>query len=92
MARKTYRVGIVGIGLIAEFHARALAELPNAKLVAGCCRTAQRGRSFAEKFSCDYVADYEELCRRDDVEVVSICTPSERTPSRLLPRPRLASR
>ncbi len=46
MPDKLYRVGIVGIGLIAEFHARALAELPNAKLVAGCCRTAEKGEAF----------------------------------------------
>lgn len=76
MPGKTYRVGIVGVGLIADFHARALAELPNAELAAGSCRTAAKGEAFAGKFSCDYEPNYESLCNRDDIDVVSICTPS----------------
>lgn len=76
MPNTTYRVGIVGIGLIADFHAQALAELPNAELIAGCCRTPEKGLAFAEKFSCEYVQDYQTLCSRDDIDVVSICTPS----------------
>jgi len=33
---KTWNFGIVGAGLIADFHARAIGDLPNAKLI-GCC-------------------------------------------------------
>ena len=76
MSGKTYGLGIIGIGAVTETHVCALAELPNARLVAACCRTADKGRAFAQKYACDYVADYRQLCRRDDVDIVSICTPS----------------
>ena len=69
MSGKIYGVGIIGIGAITDSHALALSELPNAKLVAACCRTVQKGRAFAEKFSCDYISDYQALCGRDDIDV-----------------------
>ena len=44
MAGKTYGVGIVGIGSVARTHALAINELPNARLIGGCCRTQRKGR------------------------------------------------
>ena len=76
MSAKTYGVGIVGLGVIAEFHARALAELPNARLVAGYDVVQPKGLAFAEKFSCDYMSDFQAFCTRRDIDVISVCTPS----------------
>ncbi len=33
---KTYNFGIIGAGFIGDFHAQAIQQLPNAKLVAAC--------------------------------------------------------
>ncbi len=76
MVGKTYGVGIVGIGSVARTHALAINELSNAKLIGGTCRTEQKGRDFAREFGGEYIPDYKDLLSRDDVDVVSICTPS----------------
>ncbi len=41
------RAAIIGIGAIARMHARALRDIPGVELVAGTCRTEEKGRSFA---------------------------------------------
>jgi len=73
---RRYGFGIIGAGLIADFHAKAIAELPNAKLVAACARSPEKVKAFAAKHGCAAHTDYRELLARTDVDVVTICTPS----------------
>ncbi len=69
--------GIIGCGLIAQFHARAIAELPNAKLVACQSRKPESAAKLAAAFpGCTPYADLNEMLRRPDLDVVCICTPS----------------
>ena len=68
--------GIVGCGMIADFHARALASLPAVQL-AGCVnRLPESAREFAEKHGCRHFPTVEAMVSDDAVDVVSICTPS----------------
>ena len=62
---KTFRIGIVGIGAIAEMHARAIADIDGAELVGGCCRTESKGLEFAKKFSCKFYPTCEELLEQE---------------------------
>lgn len=71
-----HRVAIIGVGAIARMHARALRDLPSATLVAGSCRTGEKGRAFAAEFDCRWYADYEEMMDREEPGVVTIATPS----------------
>jgi len=73
---KTYGFGIVGCGMISAYHAAALADLPNARLVAGADIVENNRKKFAEKYHCDATADFHELMNRKDVDVVCVCTPS----------------
>ena len=73
---KHYRIGIVGIGSIAETHARAIAEIDGAELVAGSCRTEDKGRRFAEQFGCRWFADFQSLIDEMQPDVITVCTPS----------------
>ena len=73
---RNYRIAIVGVGAIAGMHARAIGDLPNAKLVAGSCRTAEKGRKFAAEFGCNWYPDYEQMMDRERPDVVTLCTPS----------------
>jgi len=73
---KQHRFGIIGVGLIADFHARAVADMPNATLVAACARTKAKVDAFAAKHDCAAYTDYRELLARDDIDIVTICTPS----------------
>lgn len=76
MSDKTYRIAIVGIGAIAGMHARAIADLPNAELVAGSCRTEAKGKKFVDQFGGKWFADYETMLDEAKPDVVTICTPS----------------
>ena len=69
---------IVGCGLIARFHGRALAEVPGAKLVALVSRKADNARKLAEELSvrCDTYTELAPVLVRKDVHVVVVTTPS----------------
>jgi predicted dehydrogenase len=67
---------IVGTGLISRFHARALAEVPAARLVACCSSRPESAREFADEFSCQAYDTLPELLADPAIHAVSICTPS----------------
>jgi len=73
---KTWNFGIVGAGLIAEFHARAIADIPNAKLVACCDTVAAKANKLAEKYSCQPFESYEDMFNSADIDIATIATPS----------------
>jgi predicted dehydrogenase len=73
---KTWNFGVVGSGLIADFHARAIGDLDNAKF-AGCCdKIPGRAAALAEKYDARAFETYEDMVASDDVDVVTIATPS----------------
>jgi predicted dehydrogenase len=73
---KTYRIGIVGIGGIAKMHAKAIGDLENAELVAGSCRTEQKGRDFVNEFGGTWYPDYHQLLDEAKPDLITIATPS----------------
>jgi UDP-N-acetyl-2-amino-2-deoxyglucuronate dehydrogenase len=73
---KTWNFGIIGSGLIAEFHAKAIAELTNAKLVACCDKILNKAEKLAAKYKAKAYGTYEDLLKNDDVDIVTIATPS----------------
>ncbi len=68
--------GIIGCGMIAKFHARAIAEIKNAKLVACFNRTAPKAEQLAAEFGGEATTDLEQMLARPDIDVVTICSPS----------------
>ena len=70
--------GIIGCGLIARFHAAAIKEIPQAKLVAVQSRNPATAAKVQEVagLSCSTYTDIAEMLRRPDLDVVCICTPS----------------
>lgn len=73
---RTYRVAIIGVGAIANIHAKAIADLDNATLVAGSCRTEKKGRTFAKTYGGQWYADYEQMLESEKPDLVTICTHS----------------
>ncbi len=68
--------GIVGCGMIAKFHARAIQEISGAKLVACYNQNFEKAKIFAEEFGAIACSSLQQLLEHADVDVVNICTPS----------------
>jgi UDP-N-acetyl-2-amino-2-deoxyglucuronate dehydrogenase len=68
--------GIVGAGVISSIHARAIASLSGARLVAVTDVEPDRAASLARAHDCVAEPDLDALLARDDVDVVCVCVPS----------------
>ena len=71
---------IVGCGMIAEYHTRAINEIDGARVVAAFSRNPANGAKIAglaaPKGECTIHDDLDAMLARPDVDVVCICTPS----------------
>src|SRR5476651_946615 len=69
---------IVGCGMIARFHVRALADVPDTKVVALVSRSADSAKKMKDdlNLSCDLATDLDSVLKRADVDIVIITTPS----------------
>jgi UDP-N-acetyl-2-amino-2-deoxyglucuronate dehydrogenase len=68
--------GIVGAGMVARYHARAIADTPGARLVAICRADAARADEAAAEIGVPCEASLEALLQRPDVDAVCLCSPS----------------
>jgi UDP-N-acetyl-2-amino-2-deoxyglucuronate dehydrogenase len=74
---KSIGFGIVGVGMIAEFHAQAIAGTRGGRLVGLATRNVDNARAFAQKHGVPFATErIDELVTRPDVDVVCITTPS----------------
>jgi predicted dehydrogenase len=69
---------IVGCGMIARFHARALADVPGTRLVALVSRNEANAQAVANSAGvvCDIYTSIGPVLQRRDVQVVIVTTPS----------------
>ena len=67
---------VIGTGMIAEVHAQAIQDTPEARLVAVWTRSAEKRRDFAERFGCRAVESLEALVADPEVRAVTVATPS----------------
>ena len=68
--------GIIGTGMISEFHAQALAAIDAARLVACFDISPERANEFAQKWACAAHHNPDDFLAQPDMQVVIICTPS----------------
>lgn len=68
--------GIVGCGMIANFHARAIADIRNAKLVGCYDAIPAAAEKFAAAQEIQAYRKLDDLLANPEVQVVTICTPS----------------
>jgi len=73
---KNWKFGIIGAGLIADFHAKAINSLENASLVAVCGTNQEKAGKLAEKYNCNYHKSHSELLDSTEIDIVTIATPS----------------
>ena len=68
--------GIIGCGMIAGFHARAIADTPGARLVACYDRVGESADRLAASTGCKAYHDLDAMLADPAVQVVTIGTPS----------------
>lgn len=62
--------------MIAEFHATAIAQVSEAKLISVYSRRPEQSAEFAQKWGIQTASSIEELCRNPLVQAACITTPS----------------
>ena len=76
MDMKIWSFGIIGAGLVADFHARAINEISQAHLVGFCDGGSGRAKDLAAKYSCEAFRDYEAMLEDKEIDIVTVATPS----------------
>lgn len=76
MQNKTIGYGVIGCGVIATWHADALAQIENARLVGGVDNYKEAAEKFAEKYGVKAYDSLDEMLKDPQIDVVCICTPS----------------
>jgi hypothetical protein len=69
-------VAIVGCGAISRIHAQALSGICGVQLMAVFDSNWDKAQCFGEEYRVDSNENVDEMLARDDVNVVSLCTPS----------------
>ena len=75
-----HHIGVVGCGMIAEYHARAINEIEGARVAAAYSRSPENGSKVAgiaaAKGVCPVYNDLDEMLAQNDLDVICVCTPS----------------
>lgn len=72
------RIGIIGSAFSSNLHAEALANAPEAVIVAACSSNADRVDAFARKWNIGWTTtDFRKLAERKDVDAVVIGIPND---------------
>ena len=71
-----FGIGIVGCGTIADVHAETIQRLAKAQLVSVYSRNLSNARRVGQKFNVTWRDNWEEFINDDQIDIVSICTPS----------------
>lgn len=76
-ASKKLRVGIIGTGWIAEYHAKVYKDMPDVELVAGADLVPGKAEEFFKKLEIEGVRLYpshKEMLDSEELDAVSVCT------------------
>ncbi len=69
-------IGIVGCGMIANFHAKAIKDAQGAALVGCTSRNPEGAAEFAKTHGCKSFASLEEMLADPEIDAITICSPS----------------
>ena len=73
---KKWKIGIIGTGLIADFHAMAIRSLPNAELAGFWGINPEKTTALTRKYGVKSWPSYQQMLASDEVEIAAIATPS----------------
>jgi len=76
MLKREIKFALIGCGRIAVKHAKLLISMDDVELVAVSDNIHERVKDFSEKYHVNGYHDYKEMLKKEDIEVVSVLTPS----------------
>lgn len=71
-----WRIGIVGAGMIADFHAKAVRDIQGAELVGFCDNGSGRAKLLAEKYHCRAFDGFKTLIKDPGTNLIMIASPT----------------
>ncbi len=76
MSKNKLNFGILGCGMIANFHAQAINSLSDAVLYGVADNAFDRAKDFADNYSIKAYESYADMLNDENIDAVCICTPS----------------
>lgn len=68
--------GLLGAGLVAPFHAKAILNSEKCELIGVTDIDPQRAKKFSETYHCAAVASLDDVLANDAIDVVNVLTPN----------------
>jgi len=75
MTGKTFNISIAGCGKVAHLHAKAIQNIPNARIAGVWSRTPASANSFASQYNTKSYSSISRMVIDNETDLVIICTP-----------------
>ena len=75
MPKRIFNVSIAGCGKVAHLHAKAILNIPEARLAGVWSRTLQTAENFASLYKTKAWTDIASMVKENNTDLVIICTP-----------------
>jgi predicted dehydrogenase len=75
MPDRIFNISIAGCGKVAHLHAKAIMEIPNARLKGVWSRTYKTASDFASKYKTEAYSSVYQMVNKNKTDLVIICTP-----------------
>lgn len=70
-----FNIAILGCGKVAHLHAKAIQNLPNAKLAGVWSRSVKTAKDFAAQYKVPHNVEIERLIKHEKIDLAIVCTP-----------------
>jgi predicted dehydrogenase len=70
-----HNIAILGCGKVAHLHAKAVQNLPNARLAGVWSRSKSTAETFAAQYKVPFYTQIDELIKNENIDLAIICTP-----------------
>jgi len=70
-----FQIAILGCGKVAHLHAKAIKNLPNARLAGVWSRTLKTAKDFSVQYKVPAYQQIDKLIRKEKIDLAIVCTP-----------------
>jgi UDP-N-acetyl-2-amino-2-deoxyglucuronate dehydrogenase len=75
MSDRIFNISIAGCGKVAHLHAKAIKEIPNARLTGVWSRTYKTASDFSSKYNTEAYSSVYKMVNENKTDLVIVCTP-----------------